>query len=374
MADVKLVNLTKIFESRGERVVAVDHINLYVKDREFLVLLGPSGCGKTTTLRMIAGLEVPTEGEIYIGDKLVNDLHPKDRDVSMVFQNYALYPHLTVFDNIAFPLKIRKYPKEEIRRRVEEVAELLRIKHLLGRKPKELSGGEQQRVALGRAIVRRPKVFLMDEPLSNLDAKLRILMRAELKKLQKELGVTTIYVTHDQVEAMTMADRIAVMNEGRLMQVGTPQELFNRPANIFVAGFIGAPPMNFFECEVKEYEDGYYFESEVFKYRISEALGKLVSRLGISRVIMGIRPHDVKVSRGPIENSIKAETYVVEPLGTETILDFKLGANIVKAVVPPTMRIEPGEEVWLVFEEDRLHIFDKKTGKSIYVLAGSEEH
>jgi len=372
LADVRLVNLTKIFESRGERVVAVDHINLHIQDKEFLVLLGPSGCGKTTTLRMIAGLEVPTEGEIYIGGKLVNDLHPKDRDISMVFQNYALYPHLSVFDNIAFPLKIRKYPKEEVRRRVEEVAELLRIRHLLNRKPKELSGGEQQRVALGRAIIRRPKVFLMDEPLSNLDAKLRILMRAELKKLQKELGVTTIYVTHDQVEAMTMADRVAVMNMGRIMQVGTPPELFNKPSNIFVAGFIGAPPMNFFECSVKEINGVLYLESDVFKYKVSSELASLLRRVGVSEVVIGIRPHDVKVSREPVENAVEAETYVIEPLGTETILDFKLGADIIKAVVPPTTDIGPGEKVWLIFEEERLHIFDKESQESIYKLASEE--
>lgn len=257
MAGVKLVNVWKQF---GE-VTAVKNMNLDIKDGEFMILLGPSGCGKTTTLRMISGLEEPTKGQIYIGDKLVADpekgvfVPPKDRDIAMVFQSYALYPHMTVYDNIAFPLKLRKVPKQEIDQRVREVAEMLGLTELLKRKPRELSGGQRQRVALGRAIVRKPQVFLMDEPLSNLDAKLRVKMRAELKKLQRQLGVTTIYVTHDQVEAMTMGDRIAVINAGELQQVGSPDEVYDKPANTFVAGFIGSPPMNSMDASITE--DGF---------------------------------------------------------------------------------------------------------------------
>ncbi|RLE52516.1 MAG: glycerol-3-phosphate ABC transporter ATP-binding protein, partial [Candidatus Methanomethylicota archaeon] len=240
MVKIHLEHVTKVF---GE-VVAVDDVTLTIREKEFMVLLGPSGCGKTTTLRIIAGLEEPTKGEVYIDDQPVTYLPPKDRDIAMVFQNYALYPHMKVYDNIAFPLKLRKYPKEEIDKMVKEVAEMLHIEDLLDRMPKQLSGGEQQRVALARALIRRPKAFLLDEPLSNLDAKLRVVMRAELKRLQKELGVTTVYVTHDQAEAMTMADRIAVMKDGKVLQVGSPADVFNKPVNLFVAGFIGSPPMN----------------------------------------------------------------------------------------------------------------------------------
>ncbi len=370
MADVKLVNLTKIFETRHGKVVAVDHINLYVKDKEFIVLLGPSGCGKTTTLRMIAGLETPTEGEIYIGGKLVNNLHPKDRDVAMVFQNYALYPHMTVYDNLAFPIRIRGYTKEEIDRKVKEIAELLRISHLLNRKPKELSGGEQQRVALGRAIIRKPKVFLMDEPLSNLDAKLRVIMRAELKKLQKTLGVTTIYVTHDQVEAMTMADRIAVMNKGRIVQLGTPSDLFNKPKDIFVAGFIGSPPMNFFECSIVENKH-IYLDCNVFKYKLSKELASIVRKAGVREVRLGIRPQHIIVAKNIENYVVEAPVYVIEPLGTELILNFKLGDTIVKAIVPPEISIQPDEVVRLVFPEEKIYLFDKRTGKSVYELAST---
>ncbi|RLE71312.1 MAG: glycerol-3-phosphate ABC transporter ATP-binding protein, partial [Thermoprotei archaeon] len=251
MVEVKLVDLCKYFGP----VKAVDHLNLHIKDREFVALLGPSGCGKTTTLLMIAGIYKPTSGYIYFGDEIVNDVPPKDRNVGMVFQSYALYPHMTVFDNIAFPLKLKKVPKQEIEKKVKEVAEFLRIAELLDRKPSQLSGGQQQRVALARALAKEPQIFLMDEPLSNLDAKLRIMMRAELKRMQKELGITTIYVTHDQVEAMTMADRIAVLNLGRLQQYGTPDELYNKPSNVFVAGFIGSPPMNFIDGSLVETDD-----------------------------------------------------------------------------------------------------------------------
>ncbi len=364
MASVRLVKVRKIFHTPRGEVTAVDDVNLEVRDGEFLVLLGPSGCGKTTTLRMIAGLETPTSGEIYIGDRLVNDLHPKDRDVAMVFQNYALYPHMRVRDIIAFPLKIRKYPQEEIERRVREVAEMLKIEHLLDRRPRELSGGEQQRVALGRAIVRRPKVFLMDEPLSNLDAKLRVVMRAELKKLQKNLGVTTIYVTHDQVEAMTMADRIAVMNKGRIVQLGTPKELFTRPANTFVAGFIGSPPMNMIECSLDEGKN--LLDCGALKYRLDPDAGLTLRSKGVTEVILGIRPQHVLIERGKRPDAVaQAPIYVVEPMGTETIVNFKLGETMIRAVIPADIDVEAGE-VWnIVFPRDRVYLFDKKSGELV---------
>ena len=364
MASVRLVRVRKVFHTPKGEVTAVDDVSLEVRDGEFLVLLGPSGCGKTTTLRMIAGLETPTSGEIYIGGRLVNNLHPKDRDVAMVFQNYALYPHMRVRDIIAFPLKIRKYPREEIDRRVREVAELLKIEHLLDRRPRELSGGEQQRVALGRAIVRRPQVFLMDEPLSNLDAKLRVVMRAELKRLQKSLGVTTIYVTHDQVEAMTMADRIAVMNKGRVVQLGTPRELFARPANTFVAGFIGSPPMNMIECSLDPGRG--LLDCGVLKYPLDPNTGSLLQSRGVIEVILGIRPQHVRIQKGEVPDSVaRVPVYVVEPMGTETIVNFKLGETMLKAVVPADVEVEAGEVWSIVFPRERVYIFDKKSGELV---------
>jgi len=269
LAGVRVVGLRKVFD---KKTVAVDGVSFEVKDGEFVILLGPSGCGKTTTLRCIAGLETPDEGEIYIGDRLVNDLPPKDRDIAMVFQSYALYPHMTVYDNLAFPLKMRKYPKDEIDKRVKEVARLLRIEDLLDRKPRQLSGGQQQRVALGRALVRNPQVWLMDEPLSNLDAKLRVYMRAELKKLQKDLGITTIYVTHDQAEAMAMGDRIAVMDKGKILQYDEPHVVYEKPANIFVAGFLGSPPMNFVDATIVERDSQIILDAGVFELPTSTGL------------------------------------------------------------------------------------------------------
>ena len=264
MSKVKVVNLVKRFD----KTIAVDGVSFDVRDGEFIILLGPSGCGKTTTLRCIAGLETPDEGEIYIDDRLVNDLPPKDRDIAMVFQSYALYPHMTVYGNLAFPLKMRKLPKDEIDKKVREVAKLLRIEELLDRKPRQLSGGQQQRVALGRALVRTPKVFLMDEPLSNLDAKLRVYMRAELKKLQRDLKITTIYVTHDQAEAMAMADRIAVMNKGKILQYSEPNHVYEKPANLFVAGFIGSPPMNFIKASIVEKDSRIILDAGFFQYEL----------------------------------------------------------------------------------------------------------
>ena len=364
MAGVRVVNLRKRFD----KTVAVDGVSFDVLDGEFVVLLGPSGCGKTTTLRCIAGLESPDEGEIYIGDKLVNDLPPKDRDVAMVFQSYALYPHMSVFDNIAFPLKMRKYPKEEISKRVKEVAQLLRIDHLLDRKPRQLSGGEQQRVALGRALVRNPKVWLMDEPLSNLDAKLRIYMRAELKKLQKDLRITTIYVTHDQAEAMAMADRIAVMNKGMLLQYDSPHVIYEKPANIFVGGFMGAPPMNFIDANIVEEGNKILLDAAIFKYPLSSEIANLVkSKATSERVILGFRPEDISISieKSP-ESIFQADLYVIEPMGSNIIVDLKAGEYLIKAVLSPSARLPSiGEKVWVSFPYDKLHIFDAKTEQAI---------
>jgi multiple sugar transport system ATP-binding protein len=316
MAGVTLRNLTKNFKN----VVAVNNLNLEIRDKEFLVLVGPSGCGKTTALRMVAGLEEATSGEILIGDRVVNDVSPKDRDIAMVFQNYALYPHMSVYDNMAFGLKLRKVPKAEIRQRVTQVAEMLGLQQLLERKPRQLSGGQRQRVALGRAIVREPKVFLMDEPLSNLDAKLRVQTRAELIKLHRRLGITTIYVTHDQVEAMTMGDRIAVMNDGLLQQVDAPLVLYNRPANIFVAGFIGSPAMNFLDVTVRRNGQGLLYDAGSFKVAVPKSHEDRLGKYLDQQVKFGIRPEDIfdralsMVEARP-ENTIKARVEVTEPMG-----------------------------------------------------------
>lgn len=364
MAAVRLKNLTKRFRE----VVAVDNVNLEVEDGEFLVLLGPSGCGKTTTLRCIAGLETPDEGEIYIKDVLVNDLPPKERDVAMVFQNYALYPHMNVFNNIAFPLKMHGVPKSEIERRVKEVAELLRITNLLERKPRQLSGGEAQRVALGRALVRNPKVFLMDEPLSNLDAKLRIYMRAEMKRLQKDLNVTMIYVTHDQMEAMSMASRIAVMHRGVLEQVATPDVIYNNPKSVFVAGFIGNPPMNFINVTFMEKNGECYLDAGMFVLHISDAIRHAVKQYATSsELILGVRPEDIIVHKKRVSEAIvEGKVYVLEPLGSEIILDLKVGENLIKAKVPPDFKANIGDNIWLSFDINRIHFFDKKTEKNLF--------
>ena len=355
MAGVKFNKLTKRFG----KLAAVDELTLEVQDGEFLVLLGPSGCGKTTALRCLAGLETPDSGEIYIGDKVVNELPPKDRDIAMVFQSYALYPHMTVRDNLAFPLKMRKFSKDEINKRVKKATDLLRISHLIERKPKQLSGGEAQRVALGRAIVREPKAFLMDEPLSNLDAKLRLYMRAELKRLQKDLGTTTIYVTHDQAEAMTMGDRVAVMNQGRLQQVATSHEVYFKPINLFVAGFLGSPPMNFVPCTLKG--DG-TLESSVCHMRLPESITSIVKGKAMDgEVVLGFRPEDVALSRTSKPDAIETEVYMYEPLGSEIIADLKVEENLIKAKTPPDFKMNIGEKLWLTIKEDAMHIFDKKS-------------
>jgi len=364
LVSVRLENIVKKFRD----VVAVNGVSLEIKDKEFFVLLGPSGSGKSTILNIVAGLEPPTSGDVYFDDELVTHLPPEKRDVAMVFQTYALYPHMTAFDNIAFPLRVRKYPKEEIKKKVEEVAEMLRIKHLLHKKPYEMSGGERQRVALARAIVREPKIFLLDEPLSNIDAKLRVYMRAELSRLQKDLKVTTIYVTHDQVEALSMGDRIAVIHQGKVMQIDEPLKLFKKPATLFVAGFIGSPPMNFFNCTLEEEGDKYFLDAGFFKVPLDEEFfNTLRSRATSKELVLGVRPKDliVRRERPPTDGAFEAEVYAVEPLGTETILNLKVDDNIYKAVVEPEFRASLGEKVVACIDLDRSHIFDRRTERAI---------
>ncbi|MCW4020744.1 MAG: ABC transporter ATP-binding protein [Candidatus Bathyarchaeota archaeon] len=360
MAKVLLKDITKRFGN----VIAVNRLNLEVRDKEFVVLLGPSGCGKTTALRCIAGLETPDEGEIYIGDHLVNDLDPADRDVAMVFQSYALYPHMRVFDNLAFPLENQGVSKNEIRERVAKVVKLLQIEELLSRKPRQLSGGQQQRVALGRAIIREPHAFLMDEPLSNLDAKLRIYMRAELKKLQKDIGITTIYVTHDQVEAMTMGDRIAILSRGILQQTGTPDLIYNHPSNQFVAGFIGSPPTNFFDCTLRK--EASVLDAGEFKYPLSKDLLTIAESAASDEILLGVRPQNILVYEKRRKGAVaKARLYVSEPLGDTLILDLKMNDLLFKAVVDPDFRAETGDEFWIDFQKGKIYLFDKKTGAAL---------
>jgi len=358
MVRVRLVNLSKYFG----KVKAVDNLNLEIKDGEFVALLGPSGCGKTTTLLMIAGIYKPTKGYIYFDDQIVNDLPPKERNVGMVFQSYALYPHMKVYDNIAFPLKLKKVPKQEIDQKVREVARFLRIEELLDRKPSQLSGGQQQRVALARALAKEPQLFLMDEPLSNLDAKLRVTMRAELKRLQKQLGITTIYVTHDQVEAMTMADRIAVMNEGRLQQYGEPRELYDKPANVFVAGFIGSPPMNFIDGSLIEKDGEMLVDFGPFQVKLPSDIASVLKEASApSEIIFGVRPEDVKIGEGELQG----EVYVIEPLGRDSIVHISMGEGIIiRALAPSGITLSMQEKISLSFDMRKIHIFDKKTEKA----------
>ncbi len=365
MADVRLIKVSKIFPG-GVR--AVDNVNLHIKDKEFLVLVGPSGCGKSTTLRMIAGLEEISEGEIYIGDRLVNDVPPKDRDIAMVFQNYALYPHMTVEENLEFGLKLRGVPKEERKRRVREAAEILDIVHLLDRKPKALSGGQRQRVAVGRAIVRQPKVFLFDEPLSNLDAKLRVQMRTEISKLHMRLQATMIYVTHDQVEAMTMGDRIVVMKDGIVQQVDDPLSLYDHPCNKFVAGFIGSPPMNFIEGQIVE-DNGLLFNEGNFQVRLPEKFVAALKPYVGKKVIFGIRPEDIYDpsygSELPFKQEVSAKVEVIEPMGSEIFLYLTTGKTPFVARVEPHVKAQVDEMRKLYFNMEKAHFFDVETEKSI---------
>jgi multiple sugar transport system ATP-binding protein len=360
MAQVVLKDLNKKYDE----VHAVKDVNLHIRDKEFIVLVGPSGCGKSTTLRMVAGLEEITAGEIVIGDRVVNDLPPKDRDIAMVFQNYALYPHMTVYDNMAFGLKMRKFPKAEIEKRVQEAADILGIRELLKRKPRQLSGGQRQRVAVGRAIVRHPQVFLFDEPLSNLDAKLRVQMRVELKRLHDRLETTAIYVTHDQVEAMTLGDRVVVMKDGWIQQVGEPLELYGKPANKFVAGFIGSPAMNFAEATIVEEGGALIATNPGFRIPVPAAkIDRLRAYKG-QTLTMGVRPEDMTVE-GSGKHVLEALVEVVEPLGSEILLDVKVGAHPMVARVEPTVRAKVHEKIRLNVEPDRLHFFDAKTEAAI---------
>jgi multiple sugar transport system ATP-binding protein len=352
-------------------VKAVDAANIAVSDKEFVVLVGPSGCGKSTTLRMIAGLEEITSGELLIDGKLMNDVAPKDRDIAMVFQNYALYPHMSVYENMAFGLKIRKYAKKEIDVRVHEAAGILDIEELLDRKPKALSGGQRQRVAVGRAIVRKPKVFLFDEPLSNLDAKLRVQMRAEISSLHSRLQATMIYVTHDQVEAMTMGDRIVVMRDGVIQQIGTPLALYNTPVNRFVAGFIGSPPMNIMKVNLKESGGGLVIEEAGFQIEVAAAhQDRLRSHVGRD-LFMGIRPEDLTYAEGARGGAITASVDVVEPLGAETHIYLTVGSNQLIARVGPEVDVRVGTEIALSPNMDRVHYFDLETEASLNQAAVS---
>lgn len=363
MAEVKLINVSKIYENN---VVAVNDVTFTVEDKEFVVLVGPSGCGKTTTLRMIAGLEEITKGELYIDNVLVNNVPAKDRDIAMVFQNYALYPHMTVFENMAFGLKIRKLPKDEIKRRVEEASRILGIEKLLDRKPKQLSGGQRQRVAVGRAIVRKPKVFLFDEPLSNLDAKLRVQMRTEISKLHQRLEATMIYVTHDQTEAMTMGDRIVVMKDGVVQQIDTPMNLYNKPINKFVAGFIGSPAMNFIEGKIIESE-GLIFNSLKggLKFELSSNFDNL-RKYKDKKVIAGIRPEDFQVQfSGNQKQSIQVNIEVVEPMGNESFVYFLIDDIQFVARIPSHIIIKPNQTFTFSFDSSKIHFFDGETEQRI---------
>jgi len=362
MAKVVLRNVTKKINDN----VIVNSINLEIQDREFCVLVGPSGCGKTTTLRMIAGLEEITSGEIWIGDRMVNVIPPKDRDIAMVFQNYALYPHMTAYQNMAFGLKLRKFPKKEIDTRVREAAEILNLTHLLERRPKELSGGQRQRVAVGRAIVRKPKVFLFDEPLSNLDAKLRVQMRAEISKLHDRLQTTMIYVTHDQIEAMTMGDRICVMKDGLIQQVDQPLKIYNQPRNKFVASFIGSPPMNFLDAQVENRTGQIWLNEGKFALKVaphhSESLKSYVGKT----VTFGIRPEDIydtsTLTGAPTEGQNLTSTIeVVEPMGSEVLLYLSTGKNSLVASVEPQSEVRVNQEIELRFDMAKALLFDKET-------------
>ncbi len=366
MAQVSLKNVSKVFPN-GNKVV--ERLNLGVESKEFMVMVGPSGCGKSTTLRMIAGLEEITSGSIYIGDKLVNDVPAKDRDIAMVFQNYALYPHMTVYENMAFGLKLRRYPKNEIMQRVKEAADILSIKHLLERKPRELSGGERQRVAVGRAIVRKPLAFLFDEPLSNLDAKLRVQMRTEIHKLHIRLQTTIIYVTHDQVEAMTMGDRIAVMKDGVLQQVSDPITVYDHPSNKFVAGFIGSPPMNFMHGRMLKKDGRIYFDEAKILVKLVEDMYSQINPYLGKEVILGIRPEDIYdklfVSEAPPENIVRVNCEVTEPMGSEVYLYLNTGRHTFIARVGAHDRPRLNQDMDVVFDMSKVHFFDKDTEETI---------
>ncbi|MCO6449530.1 MAG: ABC transporter ATP-binding protein [Caldilineales bacterium] len=368
MAELRLEGVTKKF---GE-VVAVNDLNLTIHDGEFFVILGPPGAGKTTTLRLIVGLARPDAGEVFIDNQLANDIYPGERDISMIFQNLALYPNKTVYENIAFPLREHKVPKDEIDAAVRAAADVLHITRLLDRKPGKLSGGERQRVAIGRAIVRRPKAYLMDEPLANLDAKLRLEMRVELKRLQLEMGQTLVYVTHDQIEALSMADRIGVLNQGVLQQVDVPDIIYRYPNNSFVATVVGSPPMNFLDCDIVRSNGNVQLVHPGFSFTSSEGESSLVKAIDIhkgdvAKALLGVRPEDIGVHlEKPNETAFPAIVSVVEPLGEETILDLELGDDIIKATIPPTEHVSENQPVFLTFNGGKLHLFDSASQVRFY--------
>lgn len=369
MNDLIIKNLSKKYRE----TIAVENLNLKVKDKEFVVLVGPSGCGKTTVLNSIAGLIEIDKGEIWFGDELVtspkDDIFkiPQKREVAMVFQDYAIYPHMSVFGNIAFPLEIRKIGKFEIEERVKKIAQLLKIDHLLERKPKELSGGQRQRIALGRAMVRGPKLFLMDEPLANLDAKLRVHARVELKKLQQKLGVTTIFVTHDQVEAMTIGDKIAVMNNGHLEQMGMPIELYHNPRNKFVAGFIGSPPMNMLDGSLVEMNGNIEIDLGISSiYRLSKKMKELVKRTTPLEISLGVRPENITIIEKNQPNSLKAKIVYIELIGKEFNVHLEVGGEILIAIRSFVEDLKVGNEVWFSFDEEKIHIFDRESSKALF--------
>jgi multiple sugar transport system ATP-binding protein len=366
MANIRIKNLCKTYKGGGD---AVADVNLEIGDKEFLVLVGPSGCGKSTTLRMIAGLEEISSGEIWINDRLVNDVPAKDRNIAMVFQNYALYPHMSVFENMAFGLKLRNYPKAEVLKRVHEAAEILGIKQYLERRPKELSGGERQRVALGRAIVRKPLVFLFDEPLSNLDAKMRVQMRTEIHKLRMRLQTTFIYVTHDQTEAMTMGDRIVVMNKGKIQQCADPMTVYDQPVNKFVASFIGSPPINFMTGNIIKRDRKYFFDEGKFQVKLLDAMNLKIAPYAGQEVTMGIRSEDIYdklfASEASPENTVRATCEVVEPLGSEVYLYLTTGKHNFIARVGAHDRPDVNRDMDLVFDMSKVHFFDSKNEETI---------
>ncbi len=360
-AEIRLENVRKTFG----KVVAVKDLDLVVNPGEFLVLLGPSGCGKTTTLRCIAGLERVDQGRVYIGGRDVTELPPAKRGIAMVFQSYAVFPHMTVAQNIAFGLRMRHTPKEEIRKAVREVAELLQIDELLNRYPSQLSGGQRQRVAVARALVMRPEVLLMDEPLSNLDALLRLQMRAELKKLHREVGTTTVYVTHDQIEALSLGDRIAVMREGEIVQLDTPSEVYDKPANVFVGGFIGTPPMNFIRAEVGASDGGVYLAVGDFTVEVREEWRERLAEMVGQTVILGIRAENIEVRPTPEEGTLAAKVVVSEPLGAQQLLTVQVGSDILKVATSPDLPVRPGQTIGLVLTKEKIRLFDEATGEAI---------
>lgn len=369
MASIKLEWLTKKFG----KVVAVNNLNLEVRDGEFIALLGPSGCGKTTTLLMIAGIYRPTEGNILFDDILMNEVPPKDRDVGLVFQSYALYPHMKVYDNIAFPLRLARVPRKEIERRVYEVAKLTQIEELLRRMPTQLSGGQQQRVALCRALVKEPQILLLDEPLSNLDARLRIETRAEIKRLQRELGITTILVTHDQVEALTMSERVAVMHAGVLQQYDTPEALYDSPANLFVASFIGDPPMNLISVRLQISDGKPLLKADGFVLPLEESWGEILGPMGQEEFTLGIRPEDVRISTEKEENALLGEVFLTEPLGGGTLVHFKFGEVPFRILAPREVKVDVGDKFWLVPEQNKLHLFTQE-GISVREVERQDAH